>query len=153
MASEFMRRTASMLHLWDPVAIMLFMGPSTILYLWASVPIILHLWVSVPIMPITGLRTNEYLWASAPIILFMGLSTHHAGILSSLEAYFNMKELDLDLQWVQAITDINALSCFGQCTSLLELTPSLACCEGLLDVAPLSSLEFVSTRKSWTWTC
>jgi len=39
------------------------------------------------------------------------------------------------------ITNINALSCFGKLTSLLELTLDLSYCEGLLDLDPLSSLE------------
>ena len=39
------------------------------------------------------------------------------------------------------ITNINALSCFGKLTSLLELTLDLFSCEGLLDLDPLSSLE------------
>ena len=39
------------------------------------------------------------------------------------------------------ITTIDALSCFGQLTSLVELTLDLSYCEGLLDLDPLSSME------------
>ena len=38
------------------------------------------------------------------------------------------------------ITTINALSCFGQLTSLVELTLNLYHCEGLSDIGPLSSM-------------
>ena len=38
------------------------------------------------------------------------------------------------------ITTIDALSCFGQLTSLVELTLDLLYCEGLTDLGPLSSM-------------
>jgi len=51
-----------------------------------------------------------------------------------LEVCSNLKKLDLNLDELWK-------SCLGQCTSLLELELNLCGCEGLLDVAPLSSLE------------
>jgi len=59
--------------------------------------------------------------------------------LSSLERCVNLKKLDLDLR-CKKVTSINALSCFGELASLLELALNLVGCSGVLDIDPLSSI-------------